>query len=411
MALRVVTLLLVAASANSLAGQERLFDENPQHPWNRLHQFFHVRTALDDARYDHEGLEPPIVPRSAFATTGDSHDEAIRLLDEFLAVDAAGRLVRDPEKRAVMQRDLWAIFWTTADPRLPHQSQRRELQWRLAAAMRRIALTRDEIDHLPDNLAAAIESGNLPTRFDSEHPDRPFLPDDLLQAEGTWTPLRHRFRDDGLAAPSHFDAVGGRASFQILLRLPDGRAATRKYLDRLEPLEIGRDEIPQFPAGTQVALVRRMFLIDDTATLRASPLVESVQLRVYQKLTTPDMYEIRLRRQALISGQAGGLAPTKADESDLFDLGVMGLSPRHQLDPLENEIHDRRCPIVVLQSCVACHAGPGIFGFQSVFAGHYDQPPLIAGDLSQADAATLAKSTSLYPWGLLQGLWHSTAAP
>jgi hypothetical protein len=43
--------------------------------------------------------------------------------------------------------------------------------------------------------------------------------------------------------------------------------------------------IPRFPAGTEVALVRQTILIDTEGGLILTALTESVQLRVYRKMT------------------------------------------------------------------------------------------------------------------------------
>src|SRR5687767_13806319 len=154
--------------------QEALFDPEPNHPWNRLHRHLYARPAPDGRIYDHEGLDPVFVPRSRFLTDGDSHRRALTLLDDFLHGKADGR-VNDPLKRALLQRDLWAVFVTTADPSLERQPQRRELQKRLAQVMRRVALTPAEINGLPDNLAGAVKSQDFPRAYNPMRPERPFL--------------------------------------------------------------------------------------------------------------------------------------------------------------------------------------------------------------------------------------------
>ena len=105
-------------------------------------------------------------------------------------------------------------------------------------------------------------------------------------------------------------------------------------MQSLEGLKLGTEEVPQIPAGTQVALLRRMMLIDKAGTLRLSPVTESLQIRVYQKLKTPDMYEFSLKRQDLFAGRNGGLHPTGPDETNHFDLGFLGFNPQGSHDPL-----------------------------------------------------------------------------
>jgi hypothetical protein len=43
--------------------------------------------------------------------------------------------------------------------------------------------------------------------------------------------------------------------------------------------------LPQFPVGTQVALVRQAIVIDDRGELEPTAQTESVQLRVYHAIT------------------------------------------------------------------------------------------------------------------------------
>lgn len=387
--------------------QEPLFHPDSAHPWNRLHRYLHVRSTPDGSSYDQEGLEPVFVRRSRFLTAGISHTEALARLDAFLAEDAE-TLIEDPLKRAIMQRDLWAVFVTTADPMVPRQRQRRALQRRLAQVMRRVALTEKEIRGLPANLQLSAGSGDFPAEFQPQHPERPFLPTDLLQPDGPWVLLRSRLRSDNLAAPSHVDATNGRAVFLLLLRLPAGRQATLDYLRQLAELPSGV-EIPQIPVGTQVALLRRLMLIDDTGRLRLAPLTESLQIRVYQQLTAPRHYEFRLHRRQLLVGPAAGLQPTAVDERNLFDLGFLGFAPQLRHDPLDADApreNSRRTPIV-MKSCVTCHAGPGIFGFQSMFVNHFDRPPLGPTILQTQVSPVIARTHNTYAWGLLHGLWET----
>jgi len=387
--------------------EESLFDSDPKHVWNRLHRHLYARTTPDGQLYDQEGLEPVFVRRSRFLTEGVTHREALERLDEFLEQNAE-TFIDDPLKRAILQRDLWAVFVMTADPLLPRQPQRRDVQKRLAQVMRRVALSAEDITRLPDNLALAVKSRVFPTAYRADHPERPFLPDNLLQADGPWVLVRSRLRNDDLAAPNHVRATLGRSAFLLFLRLPGGRRETLDYLNRLKELPKGK-EIPQIPVGTQVALLRRMMLVDDTGTLRLTPLTESLQIRVYQKLTAPQMYEFSLRRKDLFAGRAGGLHPTGPDEINYFDRGFLGFNPDVRRDSLEAQfppVNPPRTP-VVMKSCVTCHAGPGIFGFQSMFVDHFDRPPLGPAELKDQVSPLIERTYKTYAWGLLQGLWET----
>src|SRR4029079_5250104 len=127
-------------------------------------------------------------------------------------------------------------------------------------------------------------------------------------------------------AISHFAMCGGRAAHIIFVRLPEGRGATRSYLNGLTP-----GDVKQFPAGTRVAMVRRAFAIDRAAKIRTTPLVDSVQIRVYGRIPTDpianfhgdygeqDVYEFALDRCKLFARQHGLRAFGANDTAEPFE--------------------------------------------------------------------------------------------
>lgn len=260
--------------------------------------------------------------------------------------------------------------------------------------MRRIALSPEEITNLPDNYQAAVKAKTAG------------LPADLLNPQGAWVLVRNRTRADDFAAPIHVNATHGRAAFLILIRFPRGRKAVLDYLQELGGLP-KHSEIPQIPQGTQVALMRRAMLIDNTGQLRATKLTENIQLRVYQELRNPQMLEFRLRRDALFAGRSGGLMATPRNEQSFFALSHLGFDRNARPDPIEKpHVYDERFhPPVIMHSCSVCHAGPGIFGFQSMFAGDHKSLPLAPTKLETQITPLIERTEEGYAWGLLQGLW------
>jgi hypothetical protein len=237
---------------------------------------------------------------TAYLLAGASHQDAIEALDEFLESDADD-LIKDPLKRAMFQRDLWAVFdWAASQPE-PHPGERAELQARLAEIMKRLALSRDEILSLPDNYALAVRSGAYPAAFQAERPEGAFLPPDLLASGSAWVVLG---RERGPAAMTHTESFPffGRSAFLVFIRSPEGRAGTLEFIDSLNT-----EARPVTPTGTEVALVRRMLLIDDRGELVLSPLVETVQIRHFRPLQL--FHELELDRKRLFEGSAGGLVP------------------------------------------------------------------------------------------------------
>jgi hypothetical protein len=421
------------------------YDPDPGHPWNRLHRVLHARAMPDGRLYDREDLEPPIAPESKFLTEGPSYRSALTVLDQFIKERGAGRIM-DPVKRAVFQHDLWAVFTTLAgsarltfredssgqiepagfedsgDAELPRRPQRRELQKRLARIMRDVALSPAEIDALPDNLADAVRAGTFPRTFDPRHPGQPFVPPDLLDPAGPWVAVANPDRADGLAAPQHVRFTKGRSLFVVLVRAPGGRKATEACL-----------KTTTFPDGAQVALVRRMFLIDRTGTLRPSRLTESVQLRMFRKPhTNHPAFEFMLRRSNLFARRGGGLSPVAGDEVLYFNFGSSGRGLLDSApDPLETRQRQRPQPLV--KSCMDCHVSASekvIFATavtsgrrEPVYAspelqrqvgrqviGYTTRLALAPTDVQEQVRQTTTWTRRSYTWGLLQGLWENTAA-
>src|SRR5215475_13022315 len=65
-----------------------VYDSNPDHLWSRLHRAFYVRTARNGEEYGHDELDPLLWAETKHLLVGPSHQQAIKLLDEFLSVNA-----------------------------------------------------------------------------------------------------------------------------------------------------------------------------------------------------------------------------------------------------------------------------------------------------------------------------------
>jgi hypothetical protein len=204
-----------AAASESAEKAAAFYDPSPAHIWNRLYAALLVREDSHGGQYDADSLDPPLWLESEYLLAGPSHARALRVLDEFLQTHAEN-LIRDPLKRAMLQRDLWAVFdWSvqqeSARQRPHYDNERRELQTRLAEALRRLALSPKEIESLPDNYAQAVASGAFAKDYDPAHRERAFLPPDLF--DGSWLYIDsspEEFNSGGVA-PSHVQAFSGRS--------------------------------------------------------------------------------------------------------------------------------------------------------------------------------------------------------
>jgi hypothetical protein len=384
-----VTTLQARAAADS-AGWN-VYDPDPAHVWNRLHRSLYSRVARDGREFGRDELDPLLWQETRHLLGGASNREAAGVLDEFLEARAE-RLVTDPLRRAMLQRDLWAVFdWTVRRGDGRHPPGARGLQSRLARAIRRLALSPTQAAALPDNYAAAAASGAFAADFDPARPDAPFLPPDLFRPEGAWVQLGVAGGADA-AAPSHLFAADGRSVFRVLVSLPRGRGATLAYLKSVAEFprpwvrsaRAGGDPrpnpaLPQFPPGTRLALVRQMLVVDERGEPTPTAVTESVQIRVHRAVPAeiPEsfsldrddaraalaVYEFRLSRGRLFAGAAGGLRAVARDEAEfpLFQSHGIDLfeSEGGTFGPLERHLRP------VLGSCTSCHFRPGVHSLLS----------------------------------------------
>jgi hypothetical protein len=417
-----------------------VYDKHPSHVWNRLYAALWVREDFQGNRYGEDSLDPMLWPQSKHLLSQPSHDAALRILDEFLRTHAEN-LIQGPVKRAMLQRDLWAVFdWSVQPyPGLPeYRDERRELQKRLAELLRRLALTPEQIKALPDNYAQAVHSGAFPANYNPAQPQQPFLPPDLFDPRGPWvciTPSPETPAGGGVAK-GHVSNVSGRSVFLVFMRLPEGRKATLDYFQTLwnfpQPWIGGPDDrgpletnpnLPSFPAGTQVALVRQMVLFDNRGNLVVSPITESVQIRVYREITNSrryfagglttsgqDFFEIRISRPLLFSGNQGGLRATGHDEIEPSTFQTMGFDEIGESDNAGRVVPHFTS---IMRRCVNCHSGGGIRSFNSVDSllkptrVQLDPEDVNYGPRYWNESAALWWKQNRYEWGLLNGYWKA----
>jgi hypothetical protein len=311
-----------------------VYDPDPDHPWNQVYRQLYRRTTKEGQEYGADELDPLLWFDTNYLLAGTSHLQTLRVLEEFLSTGAED-LIRDPLKRALFQRDLWAVFDWAAFQAEPYPRERDALKVRLVEIMKRVSLPKDEILSLPDHYALAVQSGMVPAVFQENSSGTAFLPVDLFRTESAWIPLG---REGGAVAHTHTEAFPffARSVFVVFVRSPDGREGTLEFIDSLN-----REPNPVTPVGSQVALVRRMLLIDDQGELVPSRLVETIQLRHFGPAQS--FYEFELDRRKLFDGEAGGLVPNR----DLFML-FMGHG-----DVFENPISEVQVAIPLI--CKACH--------------------------------------------------------
>jgi hypothetical protein len=438
---RGIELWLVGWVLGLVSGQAEttLYDADPKHLWNRLHASLFVRTAPEGTAWGHDRADPFLCR----GVVEEPERRALALLDEFLAKDPAP--LRDPLKRAVLQHDLWSAFDGTVahekrcKPEDPLRAHLRALRARLQVALRRLALTPEEIEKLPDTYAQAVAAREFGATYDRAKPEAPFLPADLFQAEGPWICLRSGNRDEPLAI-EHTSAFSGTSAFLVFLRLPGGRKEGLEFLERVK--ERGKAvknafeaDLPPIPAGTHVALVRQMLLIDSRGQIAPTRITEEVQLRVHRGHVPPegnaqsvfpqDVVAFTLTRAGLFLGKAGGLRGRGRQEEDV---AAALFSDRHlnfveELDARPQHRTVRNGSMVthpVLKTCKGCHSYPtwrltshketerSTLSIWSIGRPHSSGSALPVSEAEPEWERETARDwkKGRHDWGVLQGLWE-----
>jgi hypothetical protein len=439
----------LAASPSHPEPSTSIYDPNPSHIWNRLYAALLIREDRHGTQFGADSLDPLLWPETEQLLAAPSHERALRVLDEFLQTHAEN-LIHDPTKRAMLQHDLWSVFdWSVQQfpgkDRPQYNQEKQELQIRLAEVLRRLALTPDQVNALPNNYAKAVAAGAYAKEFDPAHPDIPFLPPDLFDPHGPWVCIQPSPDSDSGVARMHTWNVSGRSGFFVFVRLPEGRKATMNYFQTLwnfpEPWVAGpssaadqtreNPDLPSFPAGTQVALVRRMTLFDNQGQLAASTLTESVQIRVYRAITAAEernfgngnldditrnsgqlFFEFKLSRSLLFSGTKGGLRAITPEDKEFSTFQTNGDDPFEEKGgrpDLDGE------PANDLQTCVWCHNGGGVRSLNSRNAllkpNRLQQEPQNPdyGPIYWGDSAAETWKQNHYDWGLLNGYWKASS--
>ena len=391
-----------------------IYDPDPAHLWNRLFAAFYVRrtkpasqgdwllvqllppdetvpTELspallelwrrtynnDTARRIEGGdiLDPPLLPRPDAILADNYFKPAFEILDEFILQNGQDML-RDPLRRALLQRDLWPVFDLLQQiigypNQVPDQETRRQaLSQRIAAVMRAVALTKEEVASLPDTYLLAIQSG----RFAHEHEfdiSLDYLPDKLLERSGDWVELdRSGNRRVGLFHHEGDMGFVGRSWFRVFCRFPlsaGGRMAVEQLLSK--PLPRDQDGYlsqPDVPPGMEVALLRVMLTIDRDGMIQPTKLAESVQLRVIRYgdgELHPDtnsgrgqnFYEYEMSRSALFAGMTDGGLRRVSNTAPQYFFGSWPFSTVSSFSSSRWTYESFPGPVPLHRACSICH--------------------------------------------------------
>ena len=222
-----------------------------------------------------------------------------------------------------------------------------------------------------------------------------------------------------------------RSVFLVFARLPGGRDATLAYFKQLaelkipllvssqipgmaQPMYFWNPQVPQFPASTEFALVRKMALPDREGQLHLTPVTESVQIRHYTDIPNvegmasrdvdlarrfQEPSEIELSRSLLFSEHYSGLRGVAAsdDQFQIFPAMTQGF----------DVFEDRRVrvrPSSPFIQCTSCHIGPGI---QSMMSFSFRSSPYEGAALSPrlAETTPTEEAEKVLRWAQTQQKW------
>jgi len=164
-----------------------------------------------------------------------------------------------------------------------------------------------------------------------------------------------------------------------------------------------------------VALLRQMAVIDTSGRIRATPLTQTLQMRVYRQVgcdvtdheNSQAAVKFHLVRGHLFSDRNGGLVPV--DWSDPLRVSLLQRYDLYDRDAGRSSIE------TVMQSCIACHSCGGAT-VHSIFTYKQDdwvpganlmaasQLRLIPTTPAAETKTTVTWKTERYEWGLLKGL-------
>lgn len=366
-----------------------IYHKDANHLWNRLFAALYIRPGPAVGKPDRKTavrfiggdvIDFLAWPQTTYWSSPKTAARLNRLIDEFCRERPADR-IGDPLKRALMLRDLWAVYDFLTGQQIKRfgsletRQRRNALCRKLAKMIESLALSRREIAALPDNYALALKSG----RFRATHgfdARRNYLPAGLFTRPDEWAeidfyqPSLHEDLSDRFIT-LHTRQFRGRSYFRIFYRFPKGRKQLAAYLKELRRRGVDwkqaaqngfillKKDAPQIPVGTEVALVQFMMTLDKELRPVPTKVVESVRLRTFATVDGTDgkgtntgigmnVLEYTLQRRLLFAGKQGGLSREPEDLPQYRVIFQPGNSP--DWGP--------RKPQVLFQQCADCHTTP-----------------------------------------------------
>ncbi len=332
------------------------------HPWDTLYSALYFRTDDDGRVWGGDVLDPYLWADTRILRSGESAVHLQRMLEQFLA-ERSDVLIKDPLRRAFLQRDLRAVSdWLL---RTPATNSVEPLRGLLQELIGRLALDETSIAALPDT---GRETSGLTLRDAAGE----FLPARMLDPAGPW-----RCLGESSAAPlgrTHLRYYGGRSAFAVCLTVGKDRARTQEFVGTLSNSSAARAADLVVPGGTSIALLRTLIVVNRQGQLRPTRIFESVQARTFDNarvgggFETPDgrwqsVLELTIRRRLLFAGVVPYEKSGPSDLSTFIFPASDPLIPRQPRTP-----SDRRLSIQQAQQMAACANCHALAGAESVLS-------------------------------------------
>ena len=291
--------------------------------------------------------------------------------------------------RAMMQSDLWAAYDILLEPLFP-EDRSIELDNRhqvvldlLGKMVAKLALTRAEINSLPDNYDAAGTKYSLP---------------DLFSKNSAWIEI------EWFPGRTH-DAVANYRRFtRVFIKPAHPPQDKQKFLDSL------RDPQQDMSAKLDgVALVMQSILVDSQGKLAPTRLTTDVQLRLFKKsdqgvFQGPEIRVCELSRKLMLTEpETGGLA--SEDQNFATYRGGYGFAP----PTYRNGPSDQPAPPIVVKlktRCQQCHGenATSLMTFMIALPPHSKPPKVRELDPAASEAAetALSRKNASYDFKLLR---------
>lgn len=387
--------------------QTRFSDEFPDAtPFMAFGEFFRFRISTRTFDRIESGDRPidPLYSPPAFSEQGSRQlltEPRYSMLVAALQEASTDPSPRSPLARALLQSDLWSaydiLYWRLfpQDRGTSLDAHKQTISGLLAALIKKLALTPQEIQSLPTNYVAARDRDSLPDLFS--------LGSDWIELH--WIPAR-----------LHDEQASNRRVSRIFVKPTHPPQDKQKFLNSLRDLH----GISSAGLGGAVILIQPL-LIDSRGRIVPSRLVTDVEIRRFQwsvagAFQKTDVHTYGLRRRLMLHDPGTGGLDAEDENSPVYlsDGGSYGFA--EPVSPGPPSGTDPHSPVVVkLRSrCALCHGADltSLMTFEIALPPKSAPPPVKQFDPTSHQAADydISQKSKRAEWKALHACFTSTAA-